>query len=79
MTAKHLFNVADKVLIDLNYVAPEDLEMRRTKVVNQLMYTCEPLYAIHRELDGRAWDADTLDRVADILLAAGFEIREPKD
>lgn len=35
------------------------------------------LHAIHAWLDGQKWSPDTLDSIAAIVRAAGFEIREP--
>lgn len=32
--------------------------------------------AIHREMDGKEWSADTLDRIAELLKGAGYEIRD---
>jgi hypothetical protein len=37
------------------------------------------LDAIHKVLDGRYWSPDTLERIADLLRGAGYEIRSPED
>lgn len=37
------------------------------------------LDTIHEVLDGRYWNADTLDEIADLLRRAGYEIRSPDD
>lgn len=34
--------------------------------------------AIHGELDGKEWDSDTLQAIAETLLSRGYEIREPQ-
>lgn len=35
-------------------------------------------FSIHAELDGHAWDADTLGRIAEHVRGAGLTIREPE-
>lgn len=39
----------------------------------------ETLAAIARLLDRKEWDSDTLNAVADIIRAAGFQIRDPEE
>lgn len=39
----------------------------------------ETLEAIHRELDGKEWNADTTDAIAQILAAAGYTFADPDD
>lgn len=34
------------------------------------------LRAIHAELDGTEWDADTCDRIANIVREAGYTVRD---
>lgn len=36
------------------------------------------LLAIHALMDGKEWDSDTLDRIAEILQEQGLPIREPQ-
>lgn len=37
------------------------------------------LRAIARLLDGTEWEPETLEQIAEIVRAAGFEIRDPDD
>lgn len=37
------------------------------------------LQAIYKVLDGRDWIPDTLERIADLLPGAGYQIRSPED
>ena len=37
------------------------------------------LLAIHSLMDGREWNADTLQHIAQVLTGAGFRIRDPSD
>lgn len=39
----------------------------------------QALRAIHRLIDGRHWDAGTLDVVADILRGVGLAVRSPSE
>lgn len=39
----------------------------------------EALAAIAQLLDRKVWDSDTLNAVADVIRAAGFQIRDPED
>lgn len=39
----------------------------------------ETLEAVHRELDGKEWSADTTDAIAEILAAAGYTFADPDD
>jgi hypothetical protein len=36
----------------------------------------EAMLAIQRLMDGTEWSADTLEAIADILLAAGYTLRD---
>lgn len=74
---KSLWDTADKILRDLSFIAPEDTQMKTTKVVEQLMLATYPLVKIHEVLDGKEWSPDSLEQIATILLEAGFEIEEP--
>lgn len=73
-----IFDLADKALKDLWWIAPEDTDMRRTKVINALLMASEPLNKIHRLLDGKEWDSETLDQIAGVLREAGFVVKEPE-
>lgn len=73
-----IYDFADKALSDLAWVAPEDRDMRRTKIGDQMLLATEPLREIHRLLDGKEWSPDTLDEIARILTDAGFVIKEPE-
>jgi hypothetical protein len=37
------------------------------------------LLAIQEELDGVEWDSDTLERVAQLMVASGYRIRDCND
>jgi len=39
----------------------------------------EAMLAIQELLDGTEWSADTLDRIAAIVIAAGYRIRDLND
>lgn len=39
----------------------------------------DALDMIQRELSGREWSSDTLDAIADIMRAAGYEIADVSD
>lgn len=41
--------------------------------------TANPLAQIAHMLDRKEWDSDTLNAVADIIRAAGFQIRDPEE
>lgn len=72
-----LWAKTDKVLNDLATIAPEDIEMRKTKVFNQLMLATAPLAKIHELMNGQEWSPDTLNAIAEVLRQSGFEIEEP--
>jgi len=62
---KKMFDLADRVLNSLAYLAPEDLEMRRTKVVDTLMLAYSEGVRERTEAAARLWqlldNIDTLD------------------
>jgi regulator of RNase E activity RraB len=37
------------------------------------------LLAIQRELDGVEWNSDTLERIAQMMVSAGYRIRDPRE
>ena len=39
----------------------------------------DALLAIQAELDGVEWNADTMEAIAQIMIAAGYRIRDPDD
>lgn len=39
----------------------------------------DAMLAIQREVDGVEWTPDTLDRIAEILRAAGYQVRDPEE
>ncbi len=39
----------------------------------------EALLAIQQEMDGVEWTPDTLDRIAEIMVKAGYRIRDLND
>lgn len=73
---KKLWDKADKILYDLSFMAPEDVDMRRTKVVNQLILATSPLVQIHALMSGTEWTPGTLDDIAAILRQSGFGVEE---
>lgn len=75
--SKSLWDKTDKILNDLAWIAPEDVEMRKTKVVEQLILATSPLAKIHELMSGKEWSPDTLDAIAEVLRQSGFEIEEP--
>lgn len=75
---KRLLKAADKLLFDLSSVAPEDIAAQKMKVFEALLRITEPLRAIHEILDGKMWDPDDFDDIANVLRAVGFEIEEPR-
>ena len=52
-----------------------NVKLHRGKAANPLAV----LDQIFEELDGREWNADTPQNIAEILIDAGYEIRSPED
>jgi hypothetical protein len=75
--SKRLIKMADKVLEDLAWVAPEVTDVRQEKVLRQLIQATAPLAKIHSLMSGKEWSPDTLDQIAEVLRQSGFEIEEP--
>lgn len=65
--------------MDLSFTAPEDIEMMKVKILNGLLTVDLPLQEIHHIMDGKMWDTDTFQDIAEILTEAGFVIKEPKE
>jgi hypothetical protein len=74
--AEKLWDLSEKILKDLNWIAPEDVEMRKSKVFTQLAVATSPLAKIHEAMSGKEWNADTLNEIAEVLRRAGFEVED---
>lgn len=72
-----LWELTDQIVADLNWTAPEDVGMRRTKIFNKLAVATSPLAMIHGLMNGKEWSPDTLNGIAEVLRRSGFEIEEP--
>lgn len=73
---EQIYIFADKALKDLGFIAPEDTDMRRTKIYNQMTMLDAPLSRIHKLMSGVEWSPDTLDEIAEVLRDAGFEVKD---
>lgn len=74
---ERLLKLVHKTLSSLSFVAPEDVDMQKTKIFYALAEASQPLYAIYEVLNGKEWSPDDLDEIARILEDAGFHIEEP--
>jgi hypothetical protein len=53
------------------------MEQALTEAETKISAYQETLDAIHNCMDGKEWDADTLDQISDLLRQVGYEIRDP--
>lgn len=61
---------------DETVVATEVWDSDQEDVVYEVPAEHDALLAIQEELDGVEWSSDTLSRIADIMIQAGYRIRD---
>jgi hypothetical protein len=74
---QYIAHAVDTGRLDVIYVAWQRfLTTGSVRPVPQTLSNVSALDAIASVLDGKEWDSETLDRVAELLRRAGYEIRD---